>query len=537
MTTALTGARIFDGTRIVDGYAVIIDGERIAAVVPEREAPAGARKVAGLIAPGFIDVQINGGGGILFNDAPTVAGIAAIGAAHRAHGVTGFLPTLITDTREQMSAAIAAARSAISAKVPGALGIHVEGPFISLERKGVHAARFIRAMEAEDIAILCQPTGGKTLVTLAPEVVPPATIRQLAAAGVIVAAGHTAASSEQVAAARAAGLTGFTHLYNAMPPLAGRAPGPVGAALDDAEAWASIIADLHHVSAQALRVAIAARGWQRTMLVSDAMPTVGADLAEFTLHGRTVRLAGGKLTTEDGGLAGAHLAMDMAVRNAVAGLGLPLEAALAHGVAGAGRVPRPRPSLRPRRAGLRRVAGAARRRSRRARNLDRRRRLVEVAEVLHLVAVGLQDAQRLRLAQPLAPRSGLAGDEEAIGVHRAFAEGALFFLALELVERRQLDRLAELLGRRLLAKVRGDRAERLGRLRQHVLVADDENGRALDGRPAATCSLQLPQISKAVSCEFSVAKPGVAITSIASSMLRPMCFASEGATSRGSRTM
>lgn len=328
MTITLTGARIFDGTRLIDGHAVVIDGGTIAGVVPEREAPGGARKVEGLIAPGFIDVQINGGGGVLFNDAPTDEGIAVIGRAHRAHGVTGFLPTLITDTRAQMAAAMTATRAAIAAKVPGVLGIHVEGPFINVERKGVHAARFIRAMEAEDVAILAQPTGGKTLVTLAPETVPGAMIRQLAAAGVVVAAGHTAATAEEVAAARAAGLAGFTHLYNAMPPLAGRAPGPLGAALDDPEAYASIIADMHHVSAQALRVAIAARGWQRTMLISDAMPTVGSAATAFMLHGQRVRLAGGRLTTDDGNLAGAHLAMDMAVRNAVAALGLPLEAAL-----------------------------------------------------------------------------------------------------------------------------------------------------------------------------------------------------------------
>ncbi len=178
------------------------------------------------------------------------------------------------------------------------------------------------------MALLTAPTGGRTLVTLAPEAVPPALVRRLTDAGVVVAAGHTAADVETIRAARAAGLTGFTHLYNAMPPLAGRAPGPVGAALDDPECYASLIVDLHHVSATSLRVALAAKGWERMMLVSDAMPTVGSGSAGFQLGGQTVTLADGRLTTADGTLAGSNLDMATAVRNAVNELGLPLEAAL-----------------------------------------------------------------------------------------------------------------------------------------------------------------------------------------------------------------
>ena len=327
---ALTGARVFDGTRLLEGHAVVIDGARVAAIVRDADVPAGARRrrVGGLIAPGFIDIQVNGGGGVLFNDAPTVEGISAIGAAHRAFGTIGFLPTFISDTRETMAEAIAAARAAIAAKTPGVLGIHLEGPFINRERRGAHDERLIRRIDDADVALLSTATGGKILVTLAPEYVPPETIRKLVAAGVIVSAGHTTADVETIAAARAAGLTGFTHLFNAMPPLAGRAPGPVGAALDDADAWVSLIVDMHHVSATSLRVALAARGWQRTMLITDAMPSVGTTRDTFTLHGRPVHLREGRLTTADGTLAGAHLDMATAVRNAVSALGLPLEAAL-----------------------------------------------------------------------------------------------------------------------------------------------------------------------------------------------------------------
>ncbi len=333
---ALTGARIFDGARLVDGSAVLIDGERIAAVVPGAEIPAGwtRRECAGLLAPGFVDCQVNGGGGVLFNDERSVEGIAAIGAAHRRFGTTGFLPTFITDDRARMGEAIAAAAAAMAAGVPGVLGIHLEGPFINPDRRGVHDRRFVRPMDEKDVSLVTGFGVGRMLVTLAPEVVPTPTIARLTQAGVIVSAGHTTAGPDILATARAAGLTGFTHLFNAMPPLAGRTPGPVGAALDDPGCWISLIVDLHHVAATSLRVAIAARGWQRTMLVTDAMAPMGTDADQFVLLGRRIVRSGGRLTTEDGTLAGSDLDMATAVRNAVVHLGMPVEAAL-HMAAGA----------------------------------------------------------------------------------------------------------------------------------------------------------------------------------------------------------
>jgi N-acetylglucosamine-6-phosphate deacetylase len=327
---ALVGARVFDGARLLEGRAVVIDAGRISRLVPDAEVPHGipTRRVEGLIAPGFIDTQVNGGGGVLFNDARTVDGIAAIGAAHRRFGTTGFLPTFITDTRERMAEAVAAVDAAIAANVPGVLGIHVEGPFINPARKGAHDAALVRAIEDDDVAILMSLKSGRTLVTLAPEMVPAAIVARLAAAGCLVSAGHTEATYEQMSVARAAGLSGVTHLFNAMPPLAGRAPGVVGAALDDAEAYVSIIADLVHVSAPSLRVAIAARGFERMLLVSDAMPSVGSAGDTFLLNGRTVTRRDGRLTLPDGTLAGSDLDMAAAVRNTVNHLGLPVEAAL-----------------------------------------------------------------------------------------------------------------------------------------------------------------------------------------------------------------
>ena len=328
--SAITGARVFDGERMLEGRAVVVDAGRIVGVPGAEELPAGIarREVEGLLAPGFIDVQVNGGGGVLFNDAPTVDGIRAIGAAHRRFGTTGFLPTLITDAREKMIGAVEAVRAGLEAGVPGLLGVHLEGPFLNPARKGVHDARLMRPVDEDDIRILTSLGVGRAVVTLAPEVVPLAVIARLTEAGVIVSAGHTTASYETLIEARGYGLRGYTHLFNAMPPLASREPGPVGAALDDPLAYSGLIVDLHHVVPPVLRAALRARGGERMFLVTDAMPTVGTDSSEFELQGRTIFRRDGRLTTEDGTLAGSDLDMATAVRNAVAHLGVGLEDAL-----------------------------------------------------------------------------------------------------------------------------------------------------------------------------------------------------------------
>lgn len=327
---ALAGARIFDGTHLDDGRAVIVADGRVRAVVKDTDVPSGVpvRRVEGLLAPGFVDIQVNGGGGVLLNDAPTVEGVRTIAEAHRRYGTTGLLPTLITDTSERMREAIAAVRAAIDDGVPGVLGIHLEGPFLNPARKGAHDAALMRRIADDDIPFLSSLGRGRTLITIAPEQTTPDVIRRLADAGVILAAGHTAATYDEMRAAKDAGLTGVTHLFNAMPPLQGRDPGVVGAALDDAGLWPSLIVDLFHVSAPSLRIALAARGWEKAILVSDAMSTVGSDIRSFTLGGRVITRDGGRLTLADGTLAGSDLDMATAVRNTVEVLGLPVEAAL-----------------------------------------------------------------------------------------------------------------------------------------------------------------------------------------------------------------
>jgi N-acetylglucosamine-6-phosphate deacetylase len=326
---AVAADMVFDGTAVRSDYAAVMEGTLIAAVVPVRELPAGIsvrRLPAGTwLAPGFIDVQVNGGGDVLFNDQPTPAGIAAIVEAHRRFGTTSLLPTLITDTREKMRAARAAV-DAVLGYEPGVLGIHFEGPFLSPERPGVHDPDLIRLPDADDVALLVTRSEGVTLVTLAPERMPPGFIAALVQAGIKVSLGHSAATYDETRAAIAEGVTGFTHLFNAMPPLLSRAPGPIAAALETQGAFYGLIVDGEHVSPPALRVAL--RGLGQPMLVTDAMPPVGGRLPGFSLYGNPIRADGVRLVREDGTLAGSSLDMASAVRNCVRLLGLTLEQAL-----------------------------------------------------------------------------------------------------------------------------------------------------------------------------------------------------------------
>ena len=320
---------VFDGTTLHRDCAVLIEGGEIIALMPRRDLP-GAVPVRHLpdgawLAPGFIDAQVNGGGDVLFNDNPTPEGIGAIAAAHRHFGTTALLPTLITASTDKMRAARAAVDAALGA-VPGVLGIHFEGPFLSPERAGVHDPTKMRQPEPRDIDLLTGRQGGVTLVTLAPERVPPGFIARLAGAGTRVALGHSMATYAETRAALGEGLTGFTHLFNAMRPLASREPGPIAAALETPSAFYGLIVDGEHVAPAMLRLAL--RGAGQAMLVTDAMPPVGGSRNEFMLCGKQVLARDGGCLTIDGTLAGAALDMASAVRNTVRLLDLRLEDAL-----------------------------------------------------------------------------------------------------------------------------------------------------------------------------------------------------------------
>ena len=329
---ALTGARLHTTEGIVPGRALLLEGGTIHDIVAENTIPAGARitrLAGGILAAGFIDLQVNGGGGVMFNDAPTTATIAAIGRAHRAFGTTAFLPAFISGPRDDMARAISAVREALDRAMPGVLGIHFEGPHINLARRGAHDARAIAPLGDDDIDLLASLGAGRTLVTLAPECVEIAHITTLAARGVIVAAGHTEADA-RVFHMAAPKLTGVTHLFNAMSPLGHRELGAAGEALTRDQLACSVIADGVHVHWDVVRLAWRAKPPGKLFLVTDAMAPVGAPaLDEFSLGDERVRVVDGCLLTADGRLAGSLLDMGQAVRNCVAHAGIPLEEALA----------------------------------------------------------------------------------------------------------------------------------------------------------------------------------------------------------------
>jgi len=328
---AIVADRVFDGRGWHRGIAVMVRNGCITGLASPGEIPSDwtqSRVPAGVfVTAGFIDLQVNGGGGVLLNDQPTADGMRAIARAHRRYGTTACLPTFITDTREQMRSAIAAARSVAGSD--GVLGMHLEGPFISPLRPGVHRPDRIAEPGAGDLEQLCELAGaGRSLVTLAPECVPAGFVMTLASAGVRVSIGHSEASAAVVTQAVAEGATGVTHLFNAMPPFSARAPGIVGTALSERRLTAGLIVDGIHVDPVSVRTAFAAKGADRIALVTDAMPTVGTSLDGFNLVGRAIKLVNGRLTTEEGTLAGAHLDMASAVRNAVRLAKVPLEDAL-----------------------------------------------------------------------------------------------------------------------------------------------------------------------------------------------------------------
>jgi N-acetylglucosamine-6-phosphate deacetylase len=329
MQFAIAAETVFDGAILRRNCAVVIEGSRILHVVPAselsatiatRHLPRGA-----WLAPGFIDTQVNGGGDVLFNDEPSPEGIATIVAAHSQFGTTALLPTLLSDTPEKMCAA----RNAVAAMAriePSVIGVHYEGPFLSPIKPGVHDKRMIRCPKAGDIELLMSLRAGVTLVTLAPEQIPKGFVARLASAGIRVSLGHSMATYAQTRAAFSEGLTGFTHLYNAMRPLESREPGPIAAALEEPGAWFGLIVDGVHVDPAMLRLAL--RGAGHPMLVTDAMPPVGGTGSRFSLYGQPIAVRDGRCTTTDGTLAGSVLDMASAVRNCVRLLDMPLVAAL-----------------------------------------------------------------------------------------------------------------------------------------------------------------------------------------------------------------
>lgn len=333
-TTAIRGARIFDAQDWHDNRVLLLSGDRFVGICAPDAIPSGARVIdhdGHWIVPGFIDLQVNGGGGVQFGEVCSVEAIRTIASAHARFGTTKLLPTLITDALETTEAALEAGRAARQARVPGYLGLHLEGPHLSLARKGAHDPALIRPMEPSDQERLLDyaSTVGTLMTTLAPENATPEQVATLAGAGVLVSIGHTDATARTALSYFAAGARMVTHLFNAMSPLTHREPGLVGAALHEPGVFAGMIADGFHVDPIAMGIALRAkRGPGRIFLVTDAMSPIGTDLTGLMLNGREIFRRDGRLTLADGTLAGADIDMLSCVRYAAAHLDLSVDEAI-----------------------------------------------------------------------------------------------------------------------------------------------------------------------------------------------------------------
>lgn len=333
-TTTFRNGRIFDGTTLHDAHALCVTTGRVTAFGPDAQIADQGQVVdlkGDILSPGFVDLQVNGGDGILLNDDPSVETLTRMAQAHRRLGVAQLLPTLITDTPENTRAAIAAATDAIQTGVPGIAGLHLEGPHLSVARKGAHDGELIRPMTPEDLQILLDAASALPVlkVTVAPETVTEAQVQTLSRAGVLVSLGHTDADYDTCLRYFEAGARCVTHLFNAMSQLGSRAPGLVGAALGTGAVSAGLIADAVHVHPQTMRAAWAAKAQPgEIFLVSDAMAVAGSDATSFDLNGRTITRKNGILTLADGTLAGADLDLTTAIKTLVEQVGVSLSDAL-----------------------------------------------------------------------------------------------------------------------------------------------------------------------------------------------------------------
>ncbi|MDP8101786.1 N-acetylglucosamine-6-phosphate deacetylase [Phocoenobacter atlanticus] len=313
-------AAIFDGNNLLYGHSLAVEGDRTIAVIPNENVPQDAKIIqlkGGILTPGYVELQANGGGGVLFNDEPNIEGLKTIIAAHRKFGTVAILPTFITDTPEKLEQGLAAIQEGIKQNLHGLIGGHFEGPFISLEKKGTHQPAYIRKPTKEDYDRYAKEGLGNSLVTVAPEQVPADFIKHLVDHGFKVNAGHTMAQKEDMLRAYSMGLSGVTHLYNAMPPLQGREPAVIGTACT-LGLYCGVIVDGVHSDPFSLKTAYKLLGKDRLHLVTDSMHTIGVEgIESFDLMGQKVFVQGNKLVNENGSLAGAHITMEQNVKNAL----------------------------------------------------------------------------------------------------------------------------------------------------------------------------------------------------------------------------
>ncbi|PHX07680.1 N-acetylglucosamine-6-phosphate deacetylase [Vibrio splendidus] len=327
---ALSNCKIYTGSDVLTDHAVVIENELIKKVCPISELPEGieVRDLNGAnLSPGFIDLQLNGCGGVMLNDEITADTMQIMHKANLKSGCTSFLPTLITSSDEDMHAVITAAREYHNQYQNQSLGLHLEGPYLNVAKKGIHSVDHIRKSDSEMIELICENNDLVAKVTLAPELNDPEHIERLRKAGVVVSIGHTNATYAEARQGFESGITFATHLFNAMTPMVGREPGVVGAIYDTPEVYAGIIADGFHVDYANIRIAHKIKG-EKLVLVTDATAPAGADMEYFIFVGKKVYYRDGKCVDENGTLGGSALTMIEAVQNTVEHAGIALDEAL-----------------------------------------------------------------------------------------------------------------------------------------------------------------------------------------------------------------
>lgn len=325
MTDHYFAAQLFDGTQWHKHVAFSVEDGLVVDFRPDSDST--GTVLPGIVSAGLVDIQVNGGGGMLFNQQPNSDCLKAMINGHSRYGTTSMLPTLITDELSVMQQAADAIAEAIATSLPGIVGVHFEGPHLSVPKRGIHPQHCVRPISDAELALFTRQDLGQVMLTLAPENVSPDVIRDLTQRGIKICLGHSNADADTVMAALDAGASGFTHLYNAMSGLTGRAPGMLGAALLRDDAWCGLIVDKHHVSDLACQLAYKTKGVERLILVTDAMAHVGSELQNMPYLDTEILRDGDKLTLPNGTLAGSALDMASAVRN-MHQLGVPLEDAL-----------------------------------------------------------------------------------------------------------------------------------------------------------------------------------------------------------------
>lgn len=337
---ALINARIYTGdtlhaTPYLEGVAVIIEGEKIHSLCSIDKLPQNIRSIdlqGQNLAPGLIDLQLNGCGGVQFNDDPTQITETTLDIMQQTNerfGCTSYLPTLITSNNELMALAVKTMRAYLNQpqKQFRALGLHLEGPYLSLAKKGTHDAKLIRPADEQMVNFLCDNADVIKMITLAPEEVNDEVITRLANAGIVISAGHSNSTYAQAKQAFSAGLTCSTHLFNAMPYVTGREPGLVGALLDTPEIYSGIIVDGHHVAWSNVRLAKAMKA-DKLILVTDATAPAGTEMSTFHFAGKTIYHRDGACLDENGTLSGSAATLIKCVENSVEKVGIPLDEAI-----------------------------------------------------------------------------------------------------------------------------------------------------------------------------------------------------------------